>query len=113
MSEMQEKMEHRLERNSFMNYTHQILELVEKVEQVLHDVIASHAKTLNHPAEPFARVSKYGSSAIEYTVRVWCANGDYWDVYFDVTKAVKAAFDANGIEMTYDHLNVHIVENRG
>ena len=30
MSEMQERMEQRLEQNSFMNYTHQILELVEK-----------------------------------------------------------------------------------
>lgn len=30
MSEMQDHMEKRLERNSFMNYTHQILELVER-----------------------------------------------------------------------------------
>lgn len=30
MSEMQDQMEKRLEQNSFMNYTHQVLELVEK-----------------------------------------------------------------------------------
>ena len=84
---------------------------VEKVEKVLLDVAAAHEMILNEPAEPFARVSKYGNSAIEYTVRVWCANADYWTVYFDLMKAVKVAFDANGIEMTYDHLNVHIAKD--
>jgi len=84
---------------------------VEKVEQVLLDVASSHEKVLEEPAAPFARVSKYGASAIEYTVRVWCASGDYWTVYFDVLKAVDGAFKANGIEMTYDHLNVHIAKD--
>ena len=84
---------------------------VSKVENVLLDLVTSHEKTLNEPAAPFARVSKYGSSAIEYTVRVWCANKDYWDVYFDITKGVKEAFDANGIEMTYDHVYVHIAKD--
>ena len=83
---------------------------VEKVEQVLMEVITNHPKTVDEPA-PFARVSNYGASSIEYTVRVWCANEDYWDVYFDVMKAVKLAFDRNGIEMTYDHLNVHVVKD--
>lgn len=82
---------------------------VEKVEQVLLEVIANHPKTIQDPA-PFARVSNYGASSIEYTVRGWCANADYWDVYFDVMKEVKIAFDRNGIEMTYDHLNVHVVK---
>lgn len=83
---------------------------VEKVEKVLMEVISSHPKTIASPA-PFARVSNYGASAIEYTVRVWCATADYWDVYFDVIAQVKSAFDKNGIEMTYDHLNVHVKQD--
>lgn len=82
---------------------------VEKVEQVLREVVESHPKSLTEPAA-FVRVSNYGASSIEYTVRVWCATEDYWDIYFDVLKAVKEAFDRNGIEMTYDHLNVHVVK---
>lgn len=82
---------------------------VEKVEQVLMDVVESHPKAISDPA-PFARVSNYGASSIEYTVRVWCANEDYWNVYFDVMKEVKLAFDRNGIEMTYDHLNIHMIK---
>lgn len=83
---------------------------VEKVEAVLGEMVFSHAKVLKDPA-PFARVSNYGASSIEYTVRAWCANADYWDVYFDLVKGFKVAFDKNGIEMTYDHLNVHVVKD--
>lgn len=83
---------------------------VEKVEQVLRAVVESHTKTFSDPV-PFVRVSNYGASSIEYTVRVWCATGDYWEVYFDVMKEVKLAFDRNGIAMTYDHLNVHVLKD--
>ena len=60
--------------------------------------------------EKFARVSGYRDSSVEYTVRAWCRNEDYWDAYFGLMESVKRSFDANGISMTYPHLNVHMVE---
>ena len=80
---------------------------VEKVETVLKQLVVSHGKVLTQPA-PFARVSNYGASSIEYTIRAWCANADYWDVYFAATQNVKKIFDERGIVMTYPHLNVHL-----
>lgn len=62
---------------------------------------------LTDPA-PFAVVTAYGESAIEYSLRVWVKNADYWDVYFTVTQKVKKIFDEQGIKMTYPHLNVHL-----
>ena len=62
---------------------------------------------LEDPA-PFAAVSNYGDSAIEYTLRLWSTAEDYWDVYFAANRKVRERFDANGIEMTYPHLNVHL-----
>ncbi len=67
-------------------------------------------KRIHGEPEPFLRVTNYGNSSIEYTLRVWCSAGDYWDVYFDLMDGIKPAFDAAGIEMTYDHLNVHVVK---
>lgn len=32
----------------------------------------------------FVHVFNYGDSAIEYIVRVWCRNADYWPLYFDL-----------------------------
>lgn len=82
---------------------------VETVKQAITQVMGCHPLTLATP-EPFVRVSNYGDSSIEYTMRVWCATGDYWTVYFDMMEQVKAAFDEAGVEMTYPHLNVHMIE---
>lgn len=64
-------------------------------------------KVLLDPA-PFAAVNRYGESAIEYVVRVWTKTEDYWDVNFAVQQNIKNVFDAQGIAMTYPHLNVHL-----
>lgn len=48
--------------------------------------------------EPFARLSGGTNEAMEFTVRAWCKNADYWDVYFDLTQKVTEAFAANGIK---------------
>ena len=81
----------------------------EKVKECMTRVVGEHPLTLPTP-EPLIRVSGYGSSSIEYILRAWCATEDYWTVYFDLLEQVKAAFDRAGVEMTYDHLNVHVVE---
>lgn len=57
---------------------------------------------------PRAVVTGYGDSAINYSLRLWVKNPDYWDVYFEVTRRVKDIFDEQGISMTYPHLNVHL-----
>lgn len=82
---------------------------VEQVKDCLRRVVGEHPKTLPTP-EATIRVSGFGDSAIEYVVRVWCARVDYWEVYYDLLEQGKAAFDAAGIEMTYPHLNVHMLE---
>lgn len=81
----------------------------EKVKECIARVVGEHPLTLPTP-EPLIRVNAYKSSSIEYVVRAWCATEDYWTVYFDLTEQVKAAFDKVGIEMTYEHLNVHLLE---
>ncbi len=83
----------------------------ERVIACIRQVVGNQPKALFTP-EPFVRVSAYRESSIEYTVRAWCATADYWDLYFDLLEQVKAAFDEEGIEMTYNHLNVHMVDRK-
>jgi small conductance mechanosensitive channel len=79
------------------------------VQDVIGALCAAGAvdKALTDPT-PFAAVTSYGDHAINYTLRVWANNADYWDVYFAVTQNVKKIFDERGIIMTYPHLNVHL-----
>ena len=78
------------------------------VKEALREAI-DLPKVLQDPA-PFIRLSSYGDSAIEYTVRVWVRSADYWDLYFDIMERVRGSFDARNVEMTYPHLNVHMLE---
>ena len=59
---------------------------------------------------PAVVLSAYGESSIEFRVRFWAKNEDYWDAYFQSLEEIRTAFDEDGIVMTYNHLNVHIVE---
>ena len=80
---------------------------VDRVKAALARVVEAHPLTLADP-EPMIKVEGYRDSAIEYVVRVWCANADYWTVYYDLLEGFKPAFDGAGIEMTYPHLNIHM-----
>ena len=73
-----------------------LLALAEKNEKVLKD-----------PA-PFARISGAGDSSIELTTRLWCNGADYWDVYFYMLEHAKPAFDAAGISIPYQQIDVHM-----
>lgn len=86
-------------------------EPVDKVKRSIMSVLTGHPLILQDP-EPTVRISKYGDSAIEYFIRAWCVNADYWDVYYDVLEGIKSAFDRDGIEMTYNHLNVHMISDK-
>ncbi len=79
---------------------------VEQVKATLMELMEAHEKVLPDPA-PFARLSNYGDSAIEYTIRAWCLTEDYWDVYYDLLEAIKSAFDAQGIGIPYPQMDVH------
>ena len=62
------------------------------------------------PEKNAVYLSNYKESSIEYTIFCWTDPGHYWDVYFGLNENLRGAFEKHGVEMTYDHLNVHIVE---
>ena len=104
---------------NIINYTHEPVRRVtiqvsasydapvDKVMDCLVRLGRSHPLAAADPA-PKAHVTGYGSSAINYVLWVWCDNKDFWTVHYDLMEQLKPAFDREGIEMTYDHLNVHL-----
>ena len=81
------------------------------VKKALMEAIAATDNTLDEPMPPFVRVFSYGESSIEYIIRVWSLNAEYWNVYFDLMENIKVYFDKNDVEMTYNHLNVHMMKD--
>ena len=72
------------------------------------DAAAAVDKALSEPA-PFVGIKEYKDSSICYTVRVWCRAEDYWDVMYGMNEQIRESFKKFGVEMTYNHLNVHMV----
>lgn len=80
------------------------------VKKAIQEVVdAQGALILTDPA-PAILLSDYQASSIQYTVRVWVDAADYWTVYGNINEGVREAFHRNGVEMTYEHVNVHLVK---
>ncbi len=79
----------------------------EKAKDIIKGICDEHKLVLKDPA-PFIRVKEHGASSINITTRVWTKNSDYWTVYFDMTEAVKTAFDKEGIEIPFNQIDVNI-----
>jgi len=78
---------------------------------IILGLIEAHPLTLKDVA-PTVRMKEHGESAIVIVARAWCNTADYWDVYFDLTEQVREAFIENGIEIPFNQLDVHVVDNQ-
>ena len=79
-----------------------------KVKEIMNKAIEKHPKILqDRPI--FVRTTAYKDSAIQYTLRVWVNSCDYWEVYFDLLEGIKEMFDENDINIPYNKLDVHII----
>ena len=81
----------------------------ESVRAACLEAVGLTPDILPSPA-PQALVSEYGSSSIEYAVFCWCRPESYIAASYGLNERLRAAFEKAGVEMTYDHLNVHIMD---
>ncbi len=59
--------------------------------------------------KPRIAISKHAESCIVIDTLLWCNNEDYWDAYYDMNERVKKAFDAAGINIPFNQMDVHII----
>ena len=81
---------------------------IEKAESVFRDVVKAHELTLDTP-EPLIKVHELGDSSVNFIVRPWVKTDDYWDVYWDLTRAVKLRLDQEGISIPFPQRDVHMI----
>lgn len=68
---------------------------IEAVRKAMLDVMNANGKVLKDPA-PFAELSGGTEHSMDFTLRAWVNSADYWDVYFELTKAVTKALGNAG-----------------
>ena len=82
-----------------------------KVEKILTDIVVAHEAVLDSP-EPVVKLHELAESSVNFVVRPWVKTDDYWETYWDITKAVKVRFDEEGISIPFPQRDVHVIEQQ-
>jgi small conductance mechanosensitive channel len=81
---------------------------IDKAQAILADIVTSHKLVLDDP-EPNIKVHELGDSSVNFVCRPWTLTSDYWTVYWDITRAVKDRFDAEGVSIPFPQRDVHLI----
>jgi small conductance mechanosensitive channel len=87
-------------------------ERVTDVEAALNGVVAADSRVLAEP-EPLIRIHKLDDGAVEYIVRPWAKREDYWDVYWDLNRAIKLSFEERGIRLAFERRHTLLESDSG
>lgn len=79
---------------------------INHVKEVLTDIVNRHELILESPKK-FIGVTAHGASSVDFAVKVWCKNEDYWTIHFDLLEQVKVKFDEEGISIPYPQMDLY------
>ena len=85
---------------------------LKKTKDVITRVLESEKRLLQTPA-PTVGVVALADSSVNFVVRPWVKTAEYWDVYFDLLQAIKEELDAEGIEIPFPQMDVHLNKLEG
>ncbi|MDV6374447.1 mechanosensitive ion channel family protein [Deinococcus arenicola] len=90
-------------------------ERVDDVRRVLLDVMAAHPKTEKSPA-PLVLVKELNASSVDVIMRFWVSEANiasYPVISMQMREAAKEALQANGMDIPFPHLQLHIDGAKG
>ncbi len=82
---------------------------IEKVKGVIVSVLDEHEKILKDSGYT-VRLARQADSALVFNCRFWVNNADYWEVFFDINEAMTKRFEAEGIQIPYNTVDVNVVQ---
>jgi small conductance mechanosensitive channel len=82
---------------------------IKQAKNLFMEILTSHDKVLSEPA-PVVRVKELADSSVNFDVRPWVKNEDYWGVRADLLEAIKLRCDEEGISIPYPAQDVFLHE---
>ncbi len=80
---------------------------IDKARDVIESIVTAHELVLKDPA-PVVKMHEMADSSVKFICRPWTRTGDYWTVYWDIQRAVKQRFDAEGITIPFPQQDVYM-----
>ncbi len=81
---------------------------IAQAQAIMERILESHPLVLKDPA-PVVKVHELGDSSVNFVCRPWTKTSDYWTVHWDVTRAVKECFDAEGVSIPFPQRDIHLI----
>jgi small conductance mechanosensitive channel len=81
---------------------------VEKAKEVMLRVADENPLVLHEPKAPFATLEKLGDSSLNMRLYAWTLPENYWTTLYSLNEAVYNAFRAEGLEIPFNQMDVHI-----
>lgn len=78
-----------------------------RAKTLLQQILAEDQRILKEPA-PVVAVGALADSSVQLIVRPWVEVDQYWPVYWDVLEQIKLRFDAEGIEIPFPQMSLHV-----
>lgn len=79
-----------------------------KASDTIKRILEADERILAEP-EYLIGVDSLGDSSVNLLVRPWVNRTDYLNVKLDLNRAVKEAFDANGISIPFPQRDIHVI----
>jgi len=80
---------------------------MDKAIKVVKDVVSAEKRVMQRP-KPKIGISDFGDSSVNIYARLWCHQAEYWDLTFDINKAILEEFKKNSIAMPFPQMDVHV-----
>ena len=78
-----------------------------KVREALLAILKSDSRAMTEPA-PVVFLTELADSAVVFSARVWCKNGDYWGLKFDIQERIYNELPKQGIKFPFPQLDVTV-----
>lgn len=70
--------------------------------------VAGECTLIEQDPAPAAFLGNYNTSSMDYTLRVWTTQENYWDAQAWLREAMRKAFEAENISIPYSQLDIHV-----
>ncbi len=77
------------------------------VKNVIHRIIEQDHR-IDKTRDITVRLGELAPSSLNFYVRVWVPNAQYWSTYYDLLENIKEAMDENGINIPYPRMDVRV-----
>jgi len=84
---------------------------IAKGKAAMEAVLKADSRVLQDEGNVVAVVD-LGTSSVDFLVRAFAKTDDYWDLFFDIRPALKAAVEDAGLTIPFPQRDIHMIPER-